>query len=155
MCLITEQKRAGVLKKDMKVYKVVRKYGETYCSPIQSFEWEWDTLYETDMGIKRNLVKFGYAVVYPSLFFGEKYSFVDKAAAEGYSGFRGRLTVIHEGFHAYTTRERINLEHWKQSIYAFSDILCFTIPVGAKVFRDATGLIVSDKIILKREDNEN
>ena len=147
MCLITEQKRAGVLKKDMKVYKVVRKNDETYCSPIQSFEWKWDLLYETNMGIIRN-------VVYPSIFFGGKYSFTDKAAAEGYSGFRGRLTVIHEGFHAYTTRERINLEHWKQSIYAFSDILCFTIPVGAKVFRDATGLIVSDKIILKREDNE-
>lgn len=148
MCLITKQKRVGVLGKDMKVYKVVRKYGETYCSPIQSFEWEWDTLYETDMGIKRN-------VPYPSLFFGEKYSFVDKAAVEGYLGFRGRLTVIHEGFHAYTTRKRINHEHWKQSIENYSDVLCFTIPAEAKVFRDATGLIVSDKMILKREDNEN
>ena len=146
MCLITKQKRVGVLGKDMKVYKVVRKYGETYCSPIQSFEWEWDTLYETDMGIKRN-------VPYPSLFFGEKYSFVDKAAAEGYSGFMGRLTIIYEGFHAYMAPERANLNDWFEGDKLI--ILCFTIPAGAKVFRDATGLIVSDKMILKREDNEN
>jgi|GEM_PF-2603706 len=103
MCLITKQKRVGVLGKDMKVYKVVRKYGETYCSPIQSFEWEWDTLYETDMGIKRN-------VPYPSLFFGEKYSFVDKAAAEGYSGFMRRLTVC--------------IWHVSRRVWAICDVVC-------------------------------
>jgi hypothetical protein len=146
MCLITEQKRAGVLKKDMKVYKVVRKNDETYCSPIQSFEWKWDLLYETNMGIIRN-------VVYPSIFFGGKYSFTDKAAAEGYSGFMRRLTIIYEGFHAYMAPERANLNDWFEGDKLI--ILCFTIPAGAKVFRDATGLIVSDKMILKREDNEN
>lgn len=142
MCLVTEQKKPEVLKKDKKVYKFLYKYHEEYRSFYQDFKWKWDLLYKTTMGVVKE-EKFPGKVV-----------FADATASSYYEGF-DKVTVVTRGFHAYTNLRRVKSARNRYGSHIGLVILRFTIPVGAKVFRDATGLIVSDKMILKREDNEN
>lgn len=146
MCLVTRQKRHERLKKDMKVYKALKEYDDGFYSPLHGYKWEWDILHETVMGVTKN-------VTFNTYFANPDFWFADSIAVDYYNEFGGTVTVISEGFHAYMAPERANLNDWFEGDKLI--ILCFTIPAGAKVFRDATGLIVSDKMILKREDNEN
>ena len=136
MCLITKQKEAEILKEDLTVYKrfhsengellpwsddyrhlLVYKIGKTYKQPL---------------GVN-NIV----GSIYDGLVYRKYKLCLPLVSNPNISEF----THIHKGFHSALTQERLGEGYSSYHV----DCKC-TIPKGAKVFKDETGLIVSDKI---------
>ena len=137
MCLVTEQKKAKILKKDLTVYKIVTEYGgEIYGWLRDDYKYEIGKLHEEKLVANK---KTG--------------SITDYIASEAYNKnsedihwrYRNDLTHIHEGFHSALILKRLSGLSFNDTIYE-----C-VIPKGSKVFKDKTGLIVSNQIILKEK----
>lgn len=145
MCLITEQKVAKIAEEDTIVYKEVILLGDEKCmSSIQGFEYEFDKLYTSVTLSPKSIIGLRFADDFtmhdPRV---ADYYFLDKIVIYD----KGEIVtdneccdyvVISKGFHAYT-----NFERDKDS-----NVKCI-IPKGSEYFEDATGLIVSNRIIIK------
>ena len=130
MCLVTFQRKPKILKKDLRVYKAVIMYDDEIHSTYYDFTWEKGKLYTEKLLIE----KFPFKSVehYDSIVF-DHYNTTSKY----------KLTCISDGFHAALNEQRL-----KNSPY---DIMEFLIPKGSEVYYDATGLVVSNQMMLLDE----
>lgn len=136
MCLITTQAKREVAKKDLIVYKAVilSDTDLTAVSPMNEFLWDKGQLYKTR--IKKSVVIRGFSIA----------QYLDDTAFRAYEKERTKvLYTISEGFHAATTARRL-------TNFCINDnftIKRFIIPKGSTIYRDCTGLIVSNKMMMK------
>ncbi len=128
MCLVTEQKVARITAEDMVVWKILMK---GLSSVFFEFQWEFNVLYHTEIKIKDSLHGLEFynnaAYVY--------YNCMDKVD----------LVQIAEGFHAITSEDVA--DESMCDLTRRIKVKCL-IPAGAEVFEDATGLIVSNQMML-------
>lgn len=138
MCLITNQKEPEILKEDLIVYKVLH---ENLGSPIQRFKYSKNTLYENEIEESK----------YPSFADNESQNFYNKRDLS-----MQKMLEIHDlkafgkGFHSVTTEKRAL--NYKNQIYTIDpkyNVFSCIIPKGSEIYRDATGLIISNKLIIK------
>lgn len=124
MCLVTEQQKPIQIRKDMAVYKVLTK---ELSSIRYYFRWELGKLYKTYM-VANNTSKL----------------IADDLALKAYPDFiRNKSYVhIHEGFHSFATLKRA--EDW--GVSSCDIIVKCTIPKGSLIYKDKTGLVVSNQI---------
>lgn len=131
MCLITEQLRPIKIRKDLTVFKVVTKEinGFSPWNEYYEFDYRLNTLYTESIGADN----------IPD-------SYADQIVIENYPYWRSEeLTHVHSGFHSALTIDRIsNFCGWENTVR----VKCI-IPKGSLIYKDKTGLIVSNKIILK------
>jgi hypothetical protein len=127
MCLITEQTKPITATKDMVVYKVL------WNKESLRFNAKW-----TEGKLKRAKLGIDITLGLPISFF-----FADCISQNKYAG-TFNLTVISTGLHAYTTKKRntYNLDRVGRKLHKM------LIPAGSKIFKDSTGLIVSNQMIL-------
>ncbi len=136
MCLITRQKKAKILNKDLKVYKSISiKFDNVITSYFQSsFIWHQNVLKISDSLIIKPRLN-------PVNNNGNDWFYADGIALNKYEGM-SQTYYITFGFHACLTRKRcINLNYT-------GNIKEFLIPKGSQVFYDATGLIVSNQMMM-------
>lgn len=130
MCLITYQRKPKITKKDIVVLKEVYPtiYPEIYASMYMHFKWEKGVIKVQELSIDRVKMKCVY--------------FYDNKAKDAYPiNYHSLVTSISEGFHAIEDKNR--------EIGKTKGIMKeFLIPKGSLVFRDKTGLIVSDHMML-------
>lgn len=135
MCLITRQKKAKILKKDLIVYKCLNQREDgTFNSYFQSdFVWLKNYLYQISYlnPILRTNNFENHGIWY----------YADSMANNKYRGISQTYYITY-GFHACLTRKRCNQLKYNSIIKEF------LIPKGSKVFYDATGLIVSNQMML-------
>ena len=137
MCLITEQKKAKIAKKDIKVYKEVEIYSNIISSMVQGFQYIIGKKYSTELtpkpvsglriGIDFKVQDEIVAMAYPQVFCAYGYRITTN----------DNIKVISEGFHSFKTKAR-----------SYYNAICI-IPKGSEYFEDKTGLIVSNQIIIK------
>ena len=129
MCLVTRQRKPKILKKDLKVYKLLK---EGNFSPFNSFRWNKTNLYKTMFCIQKGN--------------GKDMCFADGKSKDKYFSL-SQCTEISEGFHACVTMERA--EELKIGV---SWIICtineFLIPKGSEVYYDCTGLVVANQMMM-------
>lgn len=139
MCLITTQREPKVATEDMVVYKALVKRDETTASSVyQSHKYTLGQLYTTEIGESDEWCAADYAdsnwltTNYPDWHKGKR---------------KEELICIGAGYHAGVQQERIE-ESFTEPIYE-----C-TIPKGSEYYLDATGLIVSNQIIINKKITE-
>lgn len=146
MCLITEQNKPIKIRKDRIVYKKVKLSfrQNTICSlNFGNFTYTLNKLYETDFTFLNfdeneilaydNIVNKAYD--YPFSDYDYDYPFSDN----------DKLIVIAEGFHSASAIKRFDMcDKYIQNAI----IVKCTIPKGSLIYKDKTGLIVSNKIIV-------
>lgn len=133
MCLITTQKTAKIAEEDIVVYKGLMQLSETECKSIyQWWVYTLGQLYKTE--IQED---------------DEWCAYDSKATTFLNSQFRGWsngeqehvLKCIGPGYHACITLDRLPNDN---------NIYQCTIPKGSEYYVDATGLIVSNQIIINK-----
>ena len=129
MCLITEQKKPLKIRKDLIAYKIVTKGSDNTFYP--SF-CGYDFTYK--LGILHNQI-----ITHDNDF----ESFHDRTAKCMYPDYKShKYTHVHAGFHGAQTKERLSMHTmWDGEV-----IVKYIIPKGSLVFKDKTGLIVSNQI---------
>lgn len=146
MCLITQYKTPQILENDLIVYKEM-KYYDSYKNPLssyhQGFTYELNKLYSTT-------ITFGSGTPI-------SWQSYDIKSANAITSFlKGRITdgqmvedvliCIVEGFHFFFTPERIP----NHSYSHVRKIVECTVPAGSIIYKDSTGLGVSNQIILNK-----
>ncbi len=133
MCLITEQKKAKIARRDMTVYKEMIPVSDDIAkSPYQYHSYILGELYTTKIEQGKDWTCYGPRDErwldnnYPMWNLGKQ---ADK------------LICIERGYHACMTQDRVP-EGSRECIYK-----C-TIPKGSEYYTDKTGLIVSNQIII-------
>ena len=136
MCLITEQKKPKIAENDMIVYKVLK---ASLYTPYQSFRYELGELYETTIKNSTEWTAFDLKDAewlndhYPKWKDGDFCAITE-------------LKCIGQGFHSTLEPERLfNVAHYEGEIYE-----C-TIPKGSEYYVNATGMCVSNQIIVNRQ----
>lgn len=126
MCLITEQLEPIILDEDLIVYKALKR---GFLSPYQYFRYNPGQLYEM-----KNV-----RIIYRKL--GNPYDniVIDWLNKRDESN---EIIYISHGYHAALTPERLGEERYECCIYQ-----CI-YPKGSIVYKDSTGLCVSNKIII-------
>ena len=141
MCLITEQKRVKILKEDLIVYKnfhivdnLIRPWTGAFRHKI---EYKVGKLHKQTLGVDN----------IPDSVYDIKVKDAYKLETPLASCTRAlQLTHVHEGFHATIIFDRLVIMPYPGYV-----IFKCRIPKGARVFKDKTGLIVSDTIILEEQ----
>lgn len=127
MCLVTTQKKPKIAKKAITVYKFL--YNGS--SPYQCFPYELGKLYS--VGMKESDDEITY----------------DKIATEALEQYREggkKIRYIGQGFHSILAKKRV-----KRCDESGNQLYICTIPKGAEYYTDNTGLIVSNKIKIRKE----
>lgn len=141
MCLITRQKKAKIAKEDITCYKLVNSTSSTkkVCADNYDFEYTLGKLYQTEMVV--NNIPQCYADDLVAEYYKFKPYTMDRVTKN--------LIHVHEGFHS-----AISIQRFKDADY----YICFnricvecTIPKGSKYYKDGTGLLVSNKIIINKK----
>jgi len=153
MCLITEFVEPKYAKKDLVVYKVLKRRNELLAvSPFQEFRYVLNQQYETRIVKELRHSKILFCSNIDSKYFQLKYkNFYDPIEICKSKVDDGELVAINQGFHSCYkkafVRELLNVPSYcdKRSVYE-----C-VIPKGTLYYRDAVGGIVSEKIIIKKE----
>ncbi len=139
MCLVTEQKKPKKLKKDLIVYKCIdiTEKGQLK-SAMQEFWYELNVLYKVK--------------ITSSCVFG---CFADGTASRKYDPSNKssdilreelkHLNHITEGFHSMESVKRT------KRVWPRTKIFECLIPKGSEIYKDATGLIVSNQIIIVKQ----
>lgn len=145
MCLITEHTEPRVLDKDMVVYKKLRKTASKniFISDVFCFQYVLNKLYETDMVVSD----------------GTQQCF-DAVATKVYGTAKERmldsnnLISVSNGFHSAKNIKRYLVEG--SFCRASSEVIvkCI-IPKGSLIYEDATDLVASNKIIIRRVLSED
>ena len=138
MCLITNQKEPEILKEDLTVFKVLK---DNLKSPLQGFRYSKNKLYENVIEESED----------PSFADSESLNFYDE---EGFSMLEvleiHDLKAFGKGFHSITTEERaLSYKNDLYTVYPLNNVFSCIIPKGSEIYRDATGLIISNKLIIK------
>lgn len=135
MCLITKQNKPIILKEDLIVYKLVRKWNSNkhYYSLNENFPYTFNELYKTT-------IEESTTWVFNDLISQKYYNYLI---------IKERFFCFGQGFHFYLTRKRAGLYQYGDSKGSYRHIMvkCL-IPKGSKVIYDETGLGVSDQIII-------
>ena len=139
MCLITEQKKPIKIRKDRIVYKTgyggfVNGKMRVLFTPYNKFKYELNKLYET---------KFTYLPTSSKDAIGHDDMVTVAYGWKSERVLNSSLIVIAAGFHAATKKQRLKT--------AYYDLVECVIPKGSLIYEDKTGLIVSNKIIIKKE----
>ena len=128
MCLITNWKSPRMAKKDIVVFKNFDcEFEDGLLSPYQGHVYQRYELNITNMVADNKFSTYmGYAVLnaYPDC-----------------TEYNNPYTHVHEGFHAYT-----NLDYSRR--YSTGLTTKCIIPKGSLYYKDKTGLIVSNQIII-------
>jgi len=142
MCLITTQKKAVITTRKMTVYKFMEvRNGIVYSLHYSAHQWELGKLYKT---VIKDDVDWCAAD-------GIDMSWLD----ENHYGWRcnkaiqKKLKCIGAGFHAIATKKRLLESMHDGGCYEEASIYKCTIPAGSEIYKDATGLIVSNQIIVE------
>ena len=139
MCLRTYQKEPEILEEDLIVYKQLECINDDLVSPYQRneiilddpiyFKWTLNVLYQTK--IEQTMDK----------------QFADWTSQKHYTNFWDDESLLSygPGFHSYNSKDRIKKLH--------GDFITFEclIPKGSEVYRDETGLLVSNQLIVLKE----
>jgi len=127
MCLITEQLEPEILEEDLKVFKIL---SNKDCSPFYYYKWIKGEMCETTLEVLHNVT-----IYHPKAFYA------DYIVESEYRRIKHNFpTIVTRGFHSYTSFGRTC------SMGRYLNVKEFMIPKGATVYRDKTGVIVSDKI---------
>ena len=151
MCLITNQQEPKVLKKDLIVYKkVIEKITKplTFSSSIQFFEWIPGVIYKSKLRKvpkhKRNECLGFDDIVYNAYYkreYGDYFNYI----------FKSKKTIaIDLGFHAALSRKRLEINYFTTN----KNIYKFLIPKGSLYYKDSTGLIVADTMMMLTMDQQ-
>ena len=134
MCLITEQKRAKRIKEDMIVYKILTLDGSVLRS-----KYMWNFIYEIGKEYKTKITKQPYNnhILFDT-YVSSHYFY--EAINENY------LYAVEKGFHSCLQKERAAFHKIKDD-----KVFKCIVPKGSLVFKDATGLIVSNRIIIQED----
>jgi hypothetical protein len=139
MCLVTRQIKPITTKKDLVVFKDVKtsdQYDNVKTSHYFFFIWEKGVVNKTEFGIEKQYPfdspkNKGVCVANP---------YFDRKSRNFYQKDTRKHTVIKEGFHAVLTKKRMIKPRYSK--------VAFLIPKGSLIFKDATGLIVSNQMML-------
>jgi hypothetical protein len=136
MCLVTEQKKPIKLKEDMTVYKILGIRDRGYSGFNFEFDYRLGCVHETEMRFDNN-----------------SNTIWDSAVEYTYKDWEnGEYTHVHNAFHSATEeRKRALLMTMKSNkALSFDDFVLSkcTIPKGSLIFKDKTGLIASNQIII-------
>lgn len=142
MCLITDDKKEHTCRKDKVVYKILTREFE---SMNRSLRYKRGILYETIIRFMGSSVDGVYLGRYKCAdFYEKKYlTSVYPSWADG----NENLIYIGEGFHSYASIKRM---HKSYKDYDELYVEC-VIPKGSKYYKSATGLLVSNRIVVKKE----
>jgi hypothetical protein len=130
MCLATTQKNPKIAKKAITTYKFL----EDLSSPYQSFDYELGKTYSTLMEESSDK---------------STYDDISTEALKEYRKTGKKIRYIGPGFHSVLKKARV------KSCNEYRELYICTIPKGAKYYTDNTGLIVSDKIKIRKEIDKN
>ncbi|NMB83300.1 MAG: hypothetical protein GYA14_15940 [Ignavibacteria bacterium] len=133
MCLITEQKEPIITKRGMTVYKVVERIGDDIISPCIHFMWRQGVLEKTR--ISKRIAeprRVNYADVIAQDYYDSKLS-------------SRNYLEISTGFHFAFKQDRLAC-CWGLRFYLI--IMKFRIPKGSEIYKDATGLGVTNQIMM-------
>ena len=153
MCLLTNQLKPKIADRDITVYKKLRKVfiANTKIMKLRSyfksdFEWIIGKTYKTKMTVfsyKKSPDKQYFDSLVQDAYLKDRYHPNYKHLVRVPIS---RTRCVVEGFHAFTTPDRIGRN--KNNLYIA------IIPKGSKYYTDKTGLIVSDQMkILKQYKN--
>jgi hypothetical protein len=132
MCLITTQKRAKTADKDMTVYKCLVPSGDKLKAVYRYFFYEYGVLYTTKIKKGNDWCCFD----------DKDRTWLDENFPLWQNGKKTDLISLGEGFHSAKTRKRLKDNG--------EDIFRCTIPAGSKYYEDATGLIISNQLIVHK-----
>ena len=130
MCLVTRQRKPKILKKDLKVYKVLKSGND---SPYNNYHWRKGQLETTKFSLKTGN--------------GKNFCFADFQSLKKYNDL-SQCTEIGKGFHACMTKERAESVTPKIFTNENYEICEFLIPKGSEVYYDCTGLIVANQMMM-------
>lgn len=148
MCLATRQQEPKIAKEDIICYKLVNIIqGKIHSAYQSTFKWELNKLYQTNI---RELLPQGYGdYEYTCTFdrFSQEEYVQSLITQEEYFLKYGELPensvkVFQLGFHSAKTIKRFSVKN-----EAISECV---IPIGSEYYEDETGLIVSNKLIMKK-----
>jgi len=149
MCLITRRRELSIAEEDIIVWKVLR---YDLKSHIEFFRYEEDVLYETEIKeLSKDTVIRAYDEI-SSKYLNKHYEgwskrfLVEGDAIITYDGGREDLIYIGEGFHSSLSRERLG------KVESYLRLRKFVIPKGSLYYEDETGLMVSNRIMMLKED---
>jgi hypothetical protein len=133
MCLVTKQKVAKIAKEDITCYKIL---GANLRTPYMGYTYNVGKLYKVKLSVRwtNNWCSFD--------------AKTDKAYLRK-SGGDMVVNEIEKGFHAALKVDRLK-DVWGVKRYGVFE---FLIPTGSEYFRDKTGLIVSNRIMLVNDIN--
>jgi hypothetical protein len=153
MCLITKQKRPEILKEDLIVYKELNNCWDSTTndyeikSCLTSFKYELGVLYQTEIKeseIPRNFDTIAWNLNFKPMsqkdrdLLYEQYSRLSDSTSDVRFFQELGYKVYGAGFHSFESKYRTNDINYE----------C-VIPAGSEVYRDKSGLIVSNQIIIK------
>lgn len=128
MCLVTTDPTVHIAEEDMIVYKQGLKETENiFNSSFYTFSYKKDVLYETEIGIGTGL-------------------YFDCMSDRVYDNIEEKhLHYFGPGFHSAFNPNRFNDTGTEED-----SIAEFIVPKGAEYIKDATSLLISNKIIFKQ-----
>ena len=157
MCLLTNQLKPHIAKKDITVYKTLAKtYSDVLCkhiyiSPYKNMEYVPGVLYKTRIKITKLINDVSPAISFDHRTLNSYYMHVCSIGENPLIATKlllkcNRTRSIDTGFHATTSPERFKngLEKQHENIYLF------IIPKDAQYYKDNTGLIVSNEIMMQK-----
>lgn len=130
MCLHTKQLKPFTAKKDIHVFKLVCKllFSDDFRSPFQSFIYTVNEFNRTELLFSKSVSSFDPIAT----------SDRDSMASNGI-----KFITISSGFHAISTKLRV-----KTTNISELTLIDAIIPKGSLYYKDNTGLIVSNQIII-------
>jgi hypothetical protein len=135
MCLITQQEKPFIARKPLIVYKFVRINQFGFLKGLfYPFSYQLNTTYET-------LITQGHDI----------YGFFDLIASEKYNNRTGKKLISYEsGFHTISEFRLKKMDKPKLTEPEKIVLVECTIPKGSTYYRDKTGLLVSNQIIINQ-----
>ena len=128
MCLVTEQKKPIITKKDMIVWKVVVMRNGKANSPFNSCVWRKNVLRKVKFKIT------------------DEEMYTDGTARIEYESLynENKTISIRRGFHFCFTKKRCSsMMRWGNKME-----VKFLIPAGSEIYKDKTGLGVTNQIMM-------
>lgn len=150
MCLVTNQQKAKIAKKDIHVFKVMIPTNDPMLvrSLIYQYGWYLGKVEKTDIVVKGKVSKHRQLHVWDSIagraYF--KYEDMGQLTVRTNKPLWPRTILITEGFHSALSYDRVK----ETSALIYEAV----IPAGSEYYKDKTGLIVSNQLMIVKEHEE-